>query len=81
MTEQVGLEFGVHYEFNGWTTGIDGDEGKRQHENIVQGDIATRYQVTDAIQVMVGFQGAYRKESFEEGLKNLNTWLSAQMAF
>jgi hypothetical protein len=37
--------------------------------------------VNETLQVTAGFQGAYRKESFEEGLKNLNTWLSAKLAF
>ena len=81
LTEQVGLELGVHYEFNGWTTGIAGDERKGQHENLVQGDIATRYQVTEAIQTTAGFQAAYRKESFEDGLKNYNIWVGARMVF
>jgi hypothetical protein len=81
LTEQVGLELGVHYEFNGWTTGIDGDERKGQHENLVQGDIATRYQVTEAIQMTAGFQAAYRKESFEDKLTNYNIWVGAKMVF
>jgi len=81
ITEQLGLEMALHYEFNGWTTGIEGDERKGEHENIVQGDIAARYQVNEALQVTAGFQGAHRKESFEKGLKNLNTWLGAKFAF
>ena len=81
ITEEIGLEMAIHYEFNGWTTGIEGDERKGEHENIVQGDIAARYQVNEAFQVTAGFQGAHRKESFEKGLKNLNTWLGAKFAF
>ena len=81
VTERLALELGLHYEYNGWTTGIDGDERKGQHENIVQGDLALRYRVAQAFQVTAGFQGAHRKESFEEGLKNLNGWLGAKMDF
>jgi hypothetical protein len=81
LTEQLGLEFGVHYEFNGWTTGIEGDERKGQHENLVQGDMVTRYQITKAFQMTAGLQGAYRKESFEDGLKNYNLWVGAKMVF
>ncbi|MEO8326609.1 MAG: hypothetical protein ABI618_12210 [Nitrospirota bacterium] len=81
ITERLGLEIGLHYEFNGWTTGIQGDERKGQHENVVQGDIAVRYHVNDILQLTGGFQGAHRKESFEKGLKNLNTWLGAKWAF
>ena len=81
LTEQIGIEMGVHYEFNGWTTGIEGDERNGEHENIVQGDIATRYQVTEAIQLTAGFQAAYRKESFESRLTNYNTWVGAKMVF
>lgn len=81
ITERFGLEMALHYEFNGWTTGIEGDERKGQHENVVQGDIAVRYQVNDLLQLTGGFQGAHRKESFEKGLNNLNTWLGAKWAF
>jgi hypothetical protein len=81
LTEQLGLEMALHYEFNGWTTGIEGDERKGEHENIVQGDIAVRYWMTEAFQMTAGFQGAHRKESFEDGLKNLNAWLGAKLAF
>ena len=81
ITQHLGLEMALHYEYNGWTTGIEGDERKGQHENVIQGDIAVRYQVNQAFQMTAGFQGAHRKESFEEGLKNLNTWLGAKLAF
>jgi len=81
LTEQIGLEMGVHYEFNGWTTGIDEDERNGEHENIVQGDILTTYKVTDAIGLQAGFQAAYRKESFEDKLTNYNTWVGAKMVF
>jgi len=81
LTEQVALELGVHYEFNGWTTGIEEDERKGEHENLVQGDIATRYQVTESIQMTAGFQAAYRKESFEDKLTNYNIWVGAKMVF
>jgi hypothetical protein len=81
ITERLGMGMALHYEFNGWTTGIEGDERRGQHENVVQGDIAVRYQVNDILQITGGFQGAHRKESFERGLKNLNTWLGAQWTF
>ncbi|MEO8324734.1 MAG: hypothetical protein ABI618_02720 [Nitrospirota bacterium] len=81
ITERLGLAMGLHYEFNGWTTGIQGDERKGQHENVIQGDIAFRYQVNNMLQVTAGFQGSRRKESFEEGLNNLNTWLGGKWAF
>jgi len=81
ITEQLGLQMAMHYEFNGWTSSISGDERKGQHENVVQGDIGVRYHVNDTLQVTTGFQGSHRKESFEAGLKNLNTWLGAKLAF
>lgn len=81
ITERLALEMGLHYEYNGWTTGIEGDERKGEHETIVQGDIAIRYRVTQAFQMAAGFQGAHRKESFEEGLDNFNTWLGAKVSF
>ena len=81
ITEQLGMEMALHYEFNGWTTGIQGDERKGQHENVVQGDIEFQYRVNENLQMTAGIQGAYRKESFEERLTNLNTWLGAKLAF
>lgn len=81
ITKRLGLEMALHYEFNGWTTGIEGDERKGQHENILQGDIVVRYQASEDVQITSGFQGAHRKESFEEGLKILNVWLGAKLAF
>jgi len=81
LTEQIGLAMGVHYEFNGWTTGIEGDERNGEHEKIVQGDVLTTYKVTDAIELTAGFQAAYRKESFENRLTNYNTWVGAKMVF
>ena len=81
FTESIGVEMALHYEFNGWTTGISEDERKGQHENVIQGDIAVRYRVNEVLQVTAGFQGSHRKESFETGLKNLNSWLGAKLAF
>jgi hypothetical protein len=81
LTERLGLELAVHYEYNGWTTGIEEDERRGQNEKLVQGDIATRYQVTEAIQMTAGFQAAYRKESFEDRLTNYNIWVGAKMVF
>ena len=54
LTEQVGVEMAVHYEFNGYTTGIEGDERKGEHENVVQGDIFTTWKVTDIIELTAG---------------------------
>ncbi|MEX2493234.1 MAG: hypothetical protein WD425_15895 [Nitrospirales bacterium] len=81
ITESIGVEMALHYEFNGWTTRIPGDERKGEHENIVQGDIVLQYQVNETLQMTAGFQGAHRKESFENGLKNLNGWLGAKLSF
>ena len=81
LTEQLGLELAVDYEFNGYTTGIEGDERRGQNEKVVQGDIATRYQATEAIQLTAGFQRAHRKESFEKKLTNYNIWVGGKMVF
>jgi len=81
LCDQLTLELGIHYERNGWTTGIVGDRRNGEHEDIVQGDIALRYQVTEAASVTAGFQGAHRKESFEEALQNFNGWVGGQVVF
>ncbi len=81
LMKRLGLEAGFHYEFNGWTTGIVGDERNGENEQVVQGDIALVYELTEAFDLTVGFQGAYRKESFEEGARNLNAWVGGQVVF
>ena len=81
LMKRLGLEAGIHYEFNGWTTGIVGDERNGEHEQVVVGDIGLLYELTEAIELTAGFQGAYRKESFEDGLRNLNAWVGGQVVF
>lgn len=81
LMENFTLETGVHYERNIWTTDIVGDPRNGQHEDIVQGDIALVYQLTPAVDVTAGFQGAHRKESFEDGLRVLNGWVGGKVDF
>jgi len=81
ITKNIGLEMAVHYEFNGWTTDIQGDERNGQHENVIQGDIIVRYRVNQAFQMTAGYQEAFRKESFEDGLNNRNIWLGGKFVF
>jgi hypothetical protein len=81
LTSRLGLELAAHFEHNDFTTNIVGDERKGEHENQVQGDIELLYELTDAIDLNAGFQGVYRKESFEDGLRNLNAWLGFQVSF
>ena len=81
LMELLRLETAVHYERNNWTTGIIGDPRNGQHEDIVQGDIALIYQLSHAVDVTAGFQGAHRKESFEDGLRVFNGWLGGRMLF
>lgn len=81
MTKNIQLEMALHYEFNGWTTDIQGDERNGQHENVIQGDIVVRYHVSQTLQMTAGYQEAFRKESFEEGLNNRSIWLGAKLVF
>ncbi len=81
ITKNLSMEMALHYEFNGWTTDIQGDERNGQHENIIQGDIIVRYHVNQAFQMTAGYQEAFRKESFEKGLNNRSVWLGAKLVF
>ena len=81
LMKHLSLETALHYERNNWTTGIVGDLRNGQHEDIVQGDIALVYKLTHAVDVTVGFQGAHRKESFEEGLRVFNGWVGGRVLF
>ena len=75
------LELALHYEHNDFSTGIERDERKGEAENSVQGDVLLVYELTDALDLTAGFQGVYRKETFEDSLGNLNAWLGVQASF
>ena len=76
------LELALHYELNNWTTQIPGDLRKGQHEDVLQGDIELLHEVSEKLTLSVGFQGQYRKESFEpEGFRNLDGWVGAKWKF
>ena len=81
ITKKIGLQMALHYEFNKWTTDIQGDERNGEHENVIQGDIIVQYQVNQALQMTAGYQEAFRKESFEEGLNNRSIWLGGKFVF
>ena len=76
------LELALHYELNNWTTEIPGDLRKGQHEDVLQGDIELLHEVSEELTLSAGFQGQYRKESFEpEGFRNLDGWVGAKWTF
>ena len=76
------LELAIHYELNNWTTEIVGDPRKGQHEDVLQGDIELLHEVSEDLTVVAGFQGQYRKESFEpEGFRNVDGWVGARWKF
>ncbi len=81
LVENVDLETAIHYEFNGYTTGIEDDERNGEHENVLQGDILVTWGVTNTIDLSAGFQAAFRKESFEDRLENYNAWLGGKIRF
>jgi len=81
LLKELSLEFALDYERNGFTTGIVDDERKGEHEDVVSGDISLVYELTDTAALTAGFQGAHRKESFEEGLRNLNVWFGGRILF
>ncbi|MDJ0848508.1 MAG: hypothetical protein QNK04_09030 [Myxococcota bacterium] len=81
LMPRLGLELALHYERNDWTTNIRGDERNGEHEDQFQGDIAFLYDLTEIFDLAVGFQGVHRKESFEDGLRNINAWLGVRATF
>ncbi len=81
LLPRLGLELAVHYERNDWTTNIAGDERKGEHENQFQGNVSLVYELNETLDLTVGFQGVWRKESFEESLRNLNAWLGFRASF
>ncbi len=82
LKEHWELELALHYELNNWTTGTPGDPRKGQHEDVLQGDIELLHKVSEDVTLTMGFQGQYRKESFEpEGFRNLDGWAGAKWKF
>ncbi len=81
LLKELSLEIALDYERNGFTTGIVDDERNGEHEDIFSGDIGFIYELTNTAELTTGFQGAYRKESFEEGLRNLNVWFGGRFLF
>lgn len=82
LQEHWDLELALHYELNNWTTDITGDPRKGQHEDVIQGDIELLHALSEDLTVVAGFQGQYRKESFEpEGFRNLDGWAGARWKF
>jgi hypothetical protein len=39
------------------------------------------YKLNETLELTAGFQGSYRKESFEDSLVNLNAWLGVRASF
>ena len=78
---RLGLELALHYERTDWTTNISGDERNGEFENQFQGDIGLVYELNEILNLEIGFQGAWRKESFEQSLRNLNAWLGFSASF
>ena len=82
LKERWALELAIHYEINNWTTEIVGDPRKGQNERVIQGDIELVHEMSEDLTVVAGFQGQYRKETFEpEGFRNLDGWLGARWKF
>jgi hypothetical protein len=82
LQEHWALEFALHYELNNWTTEISGDPRKGQHEDVIQGDIELLHEISEDLTAVAGFQGQYRKESFEpQGFRNLDGWVGARWKF
>ncbi len=81
LMEQLDMELAVHYEYQGWTTGIPDDPRNGEHENVIQGDIEFLYELTDAFELALGAQGQYRKESFESAVGTINTWFAGRARF
>ncbi|MGI9589725.1 MAG: hypothetical protein ACR2P8_00040 [Myxococcota bacterium] len=81
VASRLDLALALDFEHNDFTTDIVGDERNGEHENQFQGDIELIYELTDAVDLTAGFQGVYRKESFEDALRNLNTGLGIQVSF
>lgn len=81
LMEDLSLEMTLDYERNGFTTGIVDDERNGEYEDIVSGDIGLVYELTNTAELTAGVQTAYRKESFEDSLSNLNVWFGGRIVF
>lgn len=82
LTERLSLLTAMHYELNNWTSGMAGDERNGAHEDIYQGEVRLRYQLTESLQELAGFQHSTRKQSFEaSSIKENNVGIGLAMLF
>lgn len=80
--EHTTLELALHYERNNFTSDLTGDERKGATEDVWQGDIEIKHQLSNAVQINVGFQRSQRKASFEpRTIIDSNVWIGGAYAF
>ena len=81
MTEQLGVEMALHYEFNGWTTGFRAMNARDNMKMLSRGTLRSLSGERHSSRRRPGFRGYIEKKVLKKGLKNLNTWLGAKLAF
>ncbi len=82
ISESTTLELAIHYERNNFISDLEEDERNGANEDVWQGDVEIRHQVTDAATLKGGFQRSQRKASFERStIIDVNVWIGGVYQF
>ncbi len=80
--ENTILGLALHYERNNSTSDLAGDERNGGTEDVWQGDIEVKHQLSTAVQITVGYQRSQRKASFEPStIIDSNVWIGGAYQF
>lgn len=82
ISESTNLELAIHYERNNFTSDLEADERNGAKEDVWQGDVEIRHQLTDETTLKGGFQRSQRKVSFESStIIDVNVWIGGVYQF
>jgi len=80
--ERVSVIFGLDFERNNFTSGLENDVHRGAYENVYQGDLEFEYRLTNAMTLKFGCQHGSRKFNFEPtSVTNTNLWLGGDFRF
>ncbi len=82
ISERTTLELAIHYERNNFTSDLEEDERNGATEDVWQGEVGLRQQLTDNTTLKGGFQRSQRKASFEpSAIIDVNVWIGGVYQF
>ncbi len=82
IRESTTMSLALHYERNNFTSDLQKDERNGATEDVWQGEVEIRHQVTDNTTLKSGFQRSQRKASFEPSTTiDVTVWIGGVYQF